>query len=306
MISRGAFARLAVVILMLGWSAGVWANNPFIAPEKKTAPAVKRTRLPFTRRLVRWQKKANARVSMMIRRLKDPASGPPLLLGLIGLVYLYGILHALGPGHGKTVIGTWIIHEPRKGREVVFTAVAAGLLHAAGAALLVGGTYLVLRRATSIGGGHLQHYLQMIAGGIIMLVGVYHFVRAIRREKTNSDGVRQPDGGDPAAASEPRSLSAHPALIALSIGIVPCPMSSVILIFAVSFGMWGRGLLLVAVFALGMITTLLVIGLGLWLSYDRFRRIDNPVVRVLTGRVLPIAAAALFFLIGGVTFLTAM
>ena len=59
-------------------------------------------------------------------------------LTLAGLSFLYGILHAVGPGHGKTIISSYVVaNEETVRRGVIISFIAAGL-QALTAVVLVG------------------------------------------------------------------------------------------------------------------------------------------------------------------------
>ncbi len=53
-------------------------------------------------------------------------------LSLLGFSFVYGVLHALGPGHGKIVITTWLATHPAKLKSSIGLTLAASLLQGAG------------------------------------------------------------------------------------------------------------------------------------------------------------------------------
>ena len=59
-----------------------------------------------------WQREVNQQMSGL---LKAVAENPAKAGGsLLAFSFVYGVLHALGPGHGKIVITTWLATHPSK------------------------------------------------------------------------------------------------------------------------------------------------------------------------------------------------
>ena len=63
-------------------------------------------------KLTKLQQSLNKDMAWKIKDLRQQQD-PLLLLYLALLAFIYGIFHALGPGHGKSVISSWILpsHE---------------------------------------------------------------------------------------------------------------------------------------------------------------------------------------------------
>ncbi|KAE9771710.1 nickel transporter, partial [Escherichia coli] len=59
-----------------------------------------------------WQRDVNQQMSGLLKAVaaRPAQAGGSLLL----FSFLYGVLHALGPGHGKVVITTWLATHPSK------------------------------------------------------------------------------------------------------------------------------------------------------------------------------------------------
>ncbi|PLY45265.1 nickel transporter [Lelliottia sp. F153] len=82
-----------------------------------------------------WQRDVNQQMSGL---LKAVAENPTKAGGsLLIFSFLYGVLHALGPGHGKIVITTWLATHPSKLKSSIGLTLASSLLQGLVAIALV-------------------------------------------------------------------------------------------------------------------------------------------------------------------------
>ncbi|MBJ3815686.1 nickel/cobalt transporter [Shimwellia pseudoproteus] len=105
-----AFWPLAgALVLMAGGGLLLWYYWPVVLLESAT-----------------WQRSINLQLSQLLRDVAaEPlVAGGPLLL----FSFVYGVLHALGPGHGKVVITTWLATHPARLGESLRLTFAASLL----------------------------------------------------------------------------------------------------------------------------------------------------------------------------------
>ncbi len=82
-----------------------------------------------------WQRSLNLELSRLLQAVaENPAAAG---LSLLGFSFVYGVLHALGPGHGKIVITTWLATHPAKLKSSIGLTLAASLLQGLVAIALV-------------------------------------------------------------------------------------------------------------------------------------------------------------------------
>jgi ABC-type nickel/cobalt efflux system permease component RcnA len=204
--------------------------------------------------LTKLQQGLNKDIAMKIKELKQQQD-PLLLISLMVMSFIYGIVHAIGPGHGKSIISSWIIAQQRKLSTVIFVSGLAAATHALSATLIVGGTYVLLGKFVTVSTQKLNAYLQIAAAILVTGIGLAMLIRLVygRLSKNRSD-LKQ---------ASPR-LWGRPSVVALSIGLVPCPVTSVVLIFCLTLGLIWQGLLLVLSFAAGMGVSLVAIAFLVW------------------------------------------
>ncbi len=73
-----------------------------------------------------WQRELNQQMSGLLQAV---AENPRKAGGsLLAFSFIYGVLHALGPGHGKVVIATWLATHPSRLKSSIGLTLAASLL----------------------------------------------------------------------------------------------------------------------------------------------------------------------------------
>jgi len=269
------FTLLILTIL----SPALLANNPFITPTQAREQIIQKKGL--LQSLVDLQKKLNRKTSNTIKKIKEGNSLRNYLI-ILGVLFLYGAVHAAGPGHGKGIIASWVLGSSRKLKQILRTAAVSELLHALSSVLIIIGTYTILKKTVSISSVKLQEYLQILASVIILAIGCYAIIRF--SFKSGHSHLPQKE--------------IKPLFITFSIGLVPCPIASVIFIFSLSYGLVWQGVLFVLIFSMGMITTLLLIGYLCWLLRQRVSNFrDHKLFRHLEN-YLPLISALLFISMG--------
>lgn len=108
---------------------------------------------------------------------------PAVLVGSLLLAFAFGVLHALGPGHGKTITAAYLVGAGAKVRQAIGVGVAVSLMHTA-SVLALGLTAVAL--SSSFPSERIYPWLGVATGVVALSLGLALFVvrvRARRREE---------------------------------------------------------------------------------------------------------------------------
>jgi ABC-type nickel/cobalt efflux system permease component RcnA len=242
---------------------------------------------------------------------------PVVLLGLLVAAGL-GALHALSPGHGKTVMAAYLVGSRGKFRHAIGLGLTVTVSHTLG--VLVLGA-LTVSAAWIIPPERLYPILSIVSGAIVVVIGGYLLwsrFRGLRQQRTLSHD-HDLEGGDVAAAREheharPPGWHEHDGVghthlpvegmggrglfaLGLSGGMIPSVSALLVLIGSISIGRPIYGVVLTIAFGVGMAAVL--VGLGLTLVYARKLVSRLPQISLLQlDRRLPIVTAAIVLAAG--------
>lgn len=177
------FAWLSLFICIATAHAELKPINPLAATEVVPAPPsafAPSPAAPFQAsgpigRLSAWvfnqQQKFQRMLAASVKRLKtgDSMSGA---FALVALSFLYGVLHAVGPGHGKAIISSYVVaNEETVRRGILISFIAAGLQALTAIALV--GILLIGLNATGLQVNAWSNTLESVSYALIAGVGLY-------------------------------------------------------------------------------------------------------------------------------------
>jgi ABC-type nickel/cobalt efflux system permease component RcnA len=162
---------------------------------------------------------------------------------------LFGALHALMPGHGKTVMVSYHLGQESRPLESFFNGAILAITHVGLAIVLVLAGFAVVSKAFAYGGRTPQ--FEAASGALILLIGAFLLWRSLGR------------GHDVSTKRNGRTL----ALVA---GMIPCPLTTFIVSYALARGILGAGLLVTAAMTAGMIAAIGGVALAASLARTRF------------------------------------
>jgi ABC-type nickel/cobalt efflux system permease component RcnA len=185
----------------------------------------------------------------MASGLRDVAGGDPrAIFAAMAAAVLFGAIHALMPGHGKTVLVSYHLGQPAKLREGIANGAILALTHVGLALVLVLAGFAVISRAFAYGGRTPQ--FETASGMLIALIGAFLLWRSLR-----SDHHAHTKGGQ---------------TLAFVTGMIPCPLTTFIMSYALARGMLAAGLVVTAAMTVGMIATIGGIALAAAFARNRF------------------------------------
>jgi nickel/cobalt transporter (NicO) family protein len=212
---------------------------------------------------------------------------------LAALSFIYGVVHAVGPGHGKTIISSYVVaNEETVRRGVIISFIAAGL-QALTAIALVG----ILAFALNASGMQINAWsnqLEMVSYALIALVGAWllttqliaifrrwqesrastahagahdhhhgehdhHHAHDHHHGHTHAEGEACHHIVDARELAGPFSWRRILAVV-FSVGIRPCTGAILVLVFALTQGMFWAGV--AATFAMAIGTAITVAALA--------------------------------------------
>jgi ABC-type nickel/cobalt efflux system permease component RcnA len=242
------------------------------------------------------QKTLNESLAAITRSLQGSRSlGGFLFVILLSLVY--GMFHAAGPGHGKTIVSSYFLANEAKLKHSFVIGYLIAVVHALAALVVVIVLYYVIRGLFSTGIEQADHYIQLATFATITVLGAFMLLGRIR-----GTGHHHGHGKGAGSGVTFRSLFS----IAVPAGVIPCPGAVAVILFALSLHMLGVSVLSVVSISIGMGITISVTGALVILA-------KRGAVKVVAGgdthrdsvvrRIVEIGGAGILFLFGLAFFL---
>ena len=236
-----------------------------------------------------WQKGLHQEMAALLQQVKAAPQQAGVALMLFSLSY--GVLHALGPGHGKVVIATYLATHPARLKSSLKLTFAASLVQGLVAIALVT-LVLVVLQLSSRQLHQSSFWLEKGSFILVILLGVLLSWRAIKRlfqavkamrprpalrinsvqplpaghvhsEHCGCGHRHLPSDEELQAGNDWRTKTA----IVLAMGLRPCSGAILVLLFSKVIGVFTWGVLSALAMALG--TSLTISGLALLVHYSR-------------------------------------
>lgn len=246
---------------------------------------------------------AASSVPPMLAALERPLRSPWALLALLGSCAALGALHALTPGHGKTMLAAYLVGERGTVGQAITLGTVVTVTHtssvvALGVAVLVAGHWIVP--------GVVVPTVELVTGLAVLLLGL-RLVRSRRRSAGAADHHHPHDHGHD---HDGHHYHHHPTVglgggarglvtMGVSGGIVPCPEALGVLLLAVGLHRTAMGLGMIVAFSAGLAAVLVTLGVVL----VRARAVADRVGALGRRRAaawVPIASAVIVTVLGGV------
>ncbi|MEG3134018.1 nickel/cobalt transporter [Rouxiella sp. T17] len=236
-----------------------------------------------------WQRSLHMQLAEILQQVKTHPAKAGLSLTLFSL--LYGVIHAVGPGHGKVVITTYLATHPSKLktslRLTFASAVVQGLMAVFLVTLVLGVLQLSSRQLHQS-----SFWMEKGSFALVMLLGIILCWRALRQGIKQLTSLRKSSalkikGLQPISAAHQHDANCGcghqhvpnasqlqagggwrtQAAVVLAMGLRPCSGAIMVLLFSKVIGVYSWGVISALVMALG--TSLTVSLIGFLVFYSR-------------------------------------
>lgn len=251
------------------------------------------------------------------------------IIALIVSAFLGG-LHAITPGHGKTIVAAYLVGTEGRVIDAVFLGIIVTITHTLSVIIL---GLIVLYASQYILPQDLFPYIGISSGLLIIIVGGWLLVRNIRHgyvdehehshqhnilglhhhhesethHNHHEDDINDHHHDDDKEIHQPKEKSGVTfwSMVSLGIsgGIIPCPDAIVVLLIAVALNRIAFGLLIIMAFSIGLAAVLIIIGIMIVLAKSF---LDKSTGVNRWTRALPIASAAVVIILGFVITIKAL
>jgi ABC-type nickel/cobalt efflux system permease component RcnA len=202
-----------------------------------------------------FQRDVNREITAQMVALKEGRSFGALFLGML-IAFLYGVAHALGPGHGKAVVVSYFLSREAGWRRGIAMGSQIALSHVAAAIVIVLLAHFALTRISSTPLEQVTA-LKVLSYGTIVAVGLYMLADATRRRLRRTGGAHAH-----ACHHHGRPHGRTGGFLSVAVGLIPCSGAVLILLYALSNGLVFSGILMALSIAAGMAITLSAMGLA--------------------------------------------
>jgi ABC-type nickel/cobalt efflux system permease component RcnA len=206
---------------------------------------------------------------------------PLAILVSLAIAFGLGVVHALSPGHGKTIMAAYLVGGRGSSRQAIGLGLAVTVSHTLGVLALAG---ITLAASSVLPPERLYPILGVVSGGLVIAIGaslLWSRLRVLRamqpRDDDHSHGHAHAHPHEAHPHEHPHPHPHGPSgdsiswrgLIALGLsgGLVPSASALILLLGSIAAGRVAYGLVLVLGFGLGMAVVLA--GVGLLLVHAR-------------------------------------
>jgi len=212
--------------------------NPFLNDQEDPLPQAPRRGAAPIEKLVQWQLELKDTMSGYFKRL-DEEGRNLFLLSILSLSFLYGVLHAAGPGHRKTIVFSLFIGRKSRWWEPAAAGFFSAGLHGMSGMVLILILYAISHSMLGNRVNRLSLYLEGFTYVLLFVVALFMLFLHFRSSKDEKN-----------EESEKEYRNIYSVLAAGS--LFPCPGAIMLLLFSLAVNKLGAGILALVSLSLGM------------------------------------------------------
>lgn len=216
------------------------------------SPSQSKVNIGLWNRFADVQKGLREQITEKISAMQNGDS--QVIFGFLLICFIYGLLHALGPGHGKSIVIGYFLARKGSWRQGLGLGAGITFAHTLSAVALLFILYAILKAAVfpsfELGREGIEKvsYVMILLTGILLIgIGVKDFINRKNNQETLPSGFN---------ATKKEIIA-----VAAVTGIVPCPAVALIVLFCLLHSMVALSLIASVAICLGMTLTNMLFGL---------------------------------------------
>jgi len=236
--------------------------------------------------IVMIQYQLNSFISSTIRNINDENILSTSIL-ILSISFLYGLIHAAGPGHGKALVALYFTSNKSDYKKAFKMGYMISITHAISALIFTFGIFYILKRMFRKNFNEISMVAMEISAFMIICVGLYLIFSAYKSKNLKEEKLGK------------QTKSEY--IVALSAGIVPCPGVMTIVLFCIILKQYTLGILAAITMSIGMGLTISLAGiLSILLNKKASNFLDNKgyILEILGGVLILILGLFLFTSVG--------
>lgn len=190
----------------------------------------------FLNFVVSTQQKINLTISDYFDRLDSGDSS--VFIYILAVSFIYGLVHALGPGHGKMVIASYFLVKGAKIKEAFKAGFLTSLIHTISALTITFTLYIFFENTITKYFSQISMNMYKVSAVFIILIALFLLYETYK-DRNEEEKIQRVGN---------KSLLA----VTMSIGIVPCPGVMSIVLFSLILGYINLGILSAVFMSIGM------------------------------------------------------
>ena len=218
------------------------------------------------------QSRLNAELRGQLRLARDGDSWGPAL-AIIGISFLYGVFHAVGPGHGKVVVGSYFLTRRARILHGLAMSGSAALVQSCSAILLVS----LLAAFLELGAKQIlaqAAILEIASYGVITLLGLWMVWGVLSRRRCCAHADEAAHVHGPACGHDHDHDHQHDhdhdrrgdllrvLMTGAAVGVRPCSGAILVLLFTLANDIYPIGIAATFAMGVGVAITVSVVSLG--------------------------------------------
>lgn len=183
--------------------------------------------------ITKYQQEFQSIIASNFRDIKEENSLLSIVT-ILGISLIYGIIHALGPGHGKALVAGYFLGNNHSYKKAFKMGYLISFIHALSALSITFFVYYILTVIFSKTFQDTSIYITKASGLLIIAIGIYLFFQH-RHQKQQEQSSNKSD-----------------LAVAFGAGIVPCPGVMTVVLFSIMMGKVYVGVAAAILMSIGM------------------------------------------------------